>query len=314
MRRFMIGFGIFVIVVIAAGVMFVMTFDVNKYHGTIQSELEKRLGREVTLGDMHLGFFPLRFQVQNATIAEDPHFGPGASFVKAQQLEVSVKLLPLLHKQVEVDSIVLDRPTVNLIKNQAGVWNFASVGHASESPNAGAPSQTPTSKAPASTEQAGAEKQFTLGELKINDGQISILDYQKGKTPSIYDHIDVMLKDFSDDKPFSIDASVHMAGSGSQEARLQGEGGPIMQGQPATTPFRGSLTLKQVAVSDLSKFLNASALNGSDGNLTGETKINSQDGKFTAQGETNIQNAKMHGMELGYPIVAQYDLTDDLAL
>jgi len=310
MRRFAIGFGVFVVVVILAVVIFALTFDVNKYHATIQSELEKRLGREVTLGDMHLGFFPLRFQVDNPTIAEDSLFGAGALFVKAQQLDVSLKLLPLLHKQVEVDSVTLERPIVNLIKNQAGVWNFASVAHPSEAPaGAGSPSQAPTSAEPAKSEE-----QFALGELKINDGQISVLDQQKGKTPSIYDHIDVALKDFSPNKPFSIEAAVHMAGSGSQEARLQGEGGPIVQGQPATTPFRGSLTLKQVGVSDLSKFFSAPALNGSDGSLTGETKINSQGGKLTAQGETNIQNAKMHGMELGYTIVAQYDLTDDLAV
>jgi AsmA-like C-terminal region len=35
-------------------------------------------------------------------------------------------------------------------------------------------------------------------------------------------------------------------------------------------------------------------------------------GKLTAQGETNVQNAKVHGMELGYPISAQYDITDNL--
>src|SRR3954470_4352393 len=185
MRRFAIGFGVFVVVVILAVVIFALTFNVNKYHATIQSELEKRLGREITLGDMHLGFFPLRFQVDNPTIAEDSLFGTGASFVKAQQLDVSLKLLPLLHKQVEVDSITLERPIVNLIKNQVGVWNFASVGHRSEGP-AGArnPSQAPTSAEPAKS-----EKQFALGELKINDGQISVLDQQKGKTPSIYDHI-----------------------------------------------------------------------------------------------------------------------------
>ncbi len=311
MRRFVIGFGVFVVVVVLAVVIFAATFNVNKYHGMIQSELEKRLQREVTLGDMHLGLFPLRFQVQNLMISEDPHFGMGASFVKAQQLDVSVKFLPLVHKQVEVDSISLERPTVNLIKNQAGVWNFASVGHPSESPQkgAGAPSQAPTS-----TEPTGAEKQFALGELRVNDGQISVLDQQQSKMPSLYNHIDLTLKNFSPSKPFSIDAAVHMAGSGSQEARLQGEGGPIIQGQPATTPFRGFLTLKQVGVSDLSKFFSAPALNGSDGSLTGETKINSQGGKLTAQGETNIQDVKMHAMELGYPIVAQYDLTDDLAV
>jgi uncharacterized protein involved in outer membrane biogenesis len=316
MRRLAIGFGIFIVVVVAAVLIFVTTFDVNKYHGTIQAELEKRLGRPVTLGDMHLGAFPPRFRVQDPSIAEDPHFGGGAAFVKAQQLDVSVKLLPLLHKQVEVDSITLQRPTVNLIKNQSGVWNFASVGQPSESPQAGAvpsPGTLGSAGQPAQPPQAASNKQFSLGQLTINDGQISVLDQQKSKTPSLYDHIDVTLKNFSPDKPFSIDAAVHMAGSGS-EARLQGEGGPIVQGEPATTPFRGSVTLKQVGISDLSKFFNAPAMSGSDGSLTGETKINSQNGKLTAKGDTNIQNAKVHGMDLGYPIAAQYDLTDDLAL
>jgi AsmA protein len=316
MRRLAIGFGIFIVVVVAAVLIFVTTFDVNKYHGTIQAELEKRLGRPITLGDMHLGVFPPRFRVQDPSIAEDPHFGDGTAFVKAQQLDVSVKLLPLLHKQVEVDSITLQRPTVNLIKNQSGVWNFASVGQPSESPQpAAVPSPgTPGSAGqPAQPPQAASNKQFSLGQLTINDGQISVLDQQKSKTPSLYDHIDVTLKNFSPDKPFNIDAAVHMAGSGS-EARLQGEGGPIVQGEPATTPFRGSVTLKQVGISDLSKFFNAPAMSGSDGSLTGETKINSQNGKLTAKGDTNIQNAKVHGMDLGYPIAAQYDLTDDLAL
>src|SRR5207253_9346410 len=84
------------------------------------------------------------------------------------------------------------------------------------------------------------------------------------------------------------------------------------QGEPATTPVRGTLRLKQVGSSDLSKFLKSPALSGTDGILTGETKIKSESGKLTAQGETNVQNAKIHGMELGYPIAAQYDLTDDL--
>ena len=142
MRRFVIGFGVFVIIVVAAVLIFVVTFNVNKYHGTIQSELEKRLGRPVTLGDMHLGFFPLRFQVQNPTIAEDPHFGT-ERFRQGAATGCFSKALPLLHKQVEVDSITLERPTVNLIKNQAGVWNFASVGHPSESPQTGAAAPSP---------------------------------------------------------------------------------------------------------------------------------------------------------------------------
>jgi AsmA protein len=321
MRKLMVGVGIILVLVVAGVLIFAATFNVNQYHGTIQSALEKRLGRPAALGNMYLSVLPPRFRVENPSIGDDARFSADAPFVKAQELDVSVKLLPLLHKQIEISSLNLQRPSVNLIKNSAGVWNFASLGHAPEevqpaqSPAGKAPSaQTiPPNSSPNTSPQTSSEQQFSLGELTIRDGQVSILDQQKSKTPSLYDHIDITVKNFSPNSRFSVDAAVHMAGSGSQEARLQGEGGPIVNGQPATTPFQGTLNLKELSVSDLSKFLNSPVLNGTDGIVSGETRINNESGKLTAQGNTQIQKAKLHGTELGFPIAAQYDLTDDLA-
>jgi uncharacterized protein involved in outer membrane biogenesis len=321
MRKVLAVVGILIVVVIAGLLIFAATFDVNRYRGTIQSELEKRLGRKVTLGEMHLSLFPPRFRVQSPTISDDPRFSRDVAFVKAQGLDVSVKLMPLLHKDVEINSINLERPVVNLIKNPAGEWNFASLGHPAEgavpqtAPSAGGTSNPPPASSkptPAKTESASSSgQQFSLGELTVSDGQISVLDQAKGKTPSLYDHIDVTLKNFSPDSQFSVSAAVRMAGS-SQEAKLQGDGGPIVQGNPAATPFHGTLSLKQVGLRDFAKFVNSPALEGTDGILSGETKITSQSGKLTAQGQTQIQNAKVKGMELGFPISAQYDLADDL--
>jgi AsmA protein len=296
MRKAMIGVGIFIVVVIASLLIFAATFDVNRYRGTIQSELEKQLGRPVALGDMHLSLFPPRFRVQNPAISDDPQFGKDVAFVKTQELSVAVKLMPLLHKDVQVESVNLQRPVVNLIKNAAGTWNFASIG--------------PTQKTDSASKDG--EQQFSLGELTITDGQISVLDQSKGKTPSVYDHIDVTLKNFSPKTAFTVDAAVRLAGS-SQEAKLTGEGGPIVSGSPVATPFHGTLTLKQVGLADFAKFMSSPALEGTDGIITGETKINSQSGKLTAQGQTDIKNAKVRGMELGFPITAQYNLASDLS-
>jgi AsmA protein len=304
MRKFIVGLTVFVIVVAGGFFVFAATFNVNKYRGTIQSKLEKRLGRPTTLGEMHLGIFPPRFRVQNPAIGDDPRFSPDAPFIKAQEMGVSLKLLPLLHKQIEISSLKLERPSLNLIKNSAGAWNFASLGRPTESANPTAQNPSP----PSPTQQ-----QFSLDELTISDGQISILDQQKSKTPSLYDHIDITVKNFSPDTPFTVDAAAHMAGTGSQQARLQGEGGPIIHGNPAVTPFRGTLSLKQVGISDLSKFFNSPVLKGTDGTVTGEIKINNESGRLTAQGESQVQSTKLHGMELGYPITAQCDLTNDQA-
>ena len=325
MRRVIAVIGVIILVIVVAVVIFAATFDVNKYRGTIQSELQNKLGRQVTLGQMKLNLFPLSFGVHDLAIADDPQFSPDSPFVKTQELDVSVKFLPLLHKQVEIDSLTLKQPSVNLIKNQAGVWNFASLGHpASESQN---PEQTPapTQKKPQShpqpakpspapgTQQPSSGQQISLGSLTIDDGQLSFLDQKTSKTPTIYNHIDIKLDNFAPDQPFTLDAAARMAGKGNQEIRLQGKGGPVQQQNPAMTPFHGTLSLKQVGIADFAKFLNSPALNGTDGILGGDTKIDSESGKLTAQGQTNIQNAKVHGMELGYPISAKYDLTDDLS-
>jgi AsmA protein len=320
MRRLGIIAAVIFLVVVVAVAIFAATFDVNKYRGTIQSQLEKRLGRPVLLGDMGLSLFPPRFRVQNLAIADDTRFSPDAPFIRAQELDVSVKLLPLLHRQFEIDSLSLQRPIVNLIKNSAGVWNFASLGHPAETsntqPRAQAPQQTVPPNQPASPAQQppqpSAEQQFSLGKLTIQDGQISLLDQQQSKSPTLYDHIDLTLTNFAPNEPFTVDAAAHMAGAGSQEMRVQGEGGPLVREQPATTPFHGTVNLKQVGIADFSKFLNSPVLAGTDGVLTGQTKIQSDQGKLSVQGETNVLNAKLKGMELGYPIAVQYDLTDDL--
>jgi AsmA protein len=318
MRRLFAGIGILIVVVVAGLLIFAATFNINRYRDTIQSDLETRLGRRVTLGDLHLSVFPLRFRVQSPAIGEDPHFSTETPFIRAQELDVSVQLLPLLHKQVEIDSVDLKRPNLNLVRNTEGVWNFASLGRPQRNAQATPPASTANGKppvaqkAPTNQPESSGTQQFSLRELTITDGQISITDHKQSNTPSVYDHIDVTLKNLSPNSAFSVDAAVHMASSNSQ-ARLQGQGGPIVDSQPETTPFHGTLSLKQVRAGDVSKFLNAPALNGTDGIVSGETRINSESGKLTAAGQTQIQNGKVHGMELGFPIVAQYDLTDDLA-
>jgi AsmA protein len=183
MRKLAIALGVIVLIVIVGALVFAATFDVNKYRGTIQSQLQERLGRHTNLGNMHLSVFPPRFRVQDVVIADDPSFNSAAPFVQAQELAVSVKLLPLLRKQVEIDSLELERPVVSLIRNRQGDWNFDSLGKAA---GPGNPSQPQQPAQPPSAQNAPAESQapssgqvpFTLGRLSIRDGQVSFLDQE----------------------------------------------------------------------------------------------------------------------------------------
>jgi len=316
MRKVAVGIAIVILVLIVAAAVFVATFNVNKYHGTIQAELEKRVGRPVSLGDMHLGLFPPRFRVNDVVISEDPAFHTQLPFLKAQDLDISVKLLPLLSKKVEISSLNLQKPDVQLIRNRQGTWNFASLGKTnqptSEEPSAAQPQPLGQPAAQPQAQNASAQ-QFSLSKLMIRDGQVSVLDEQTSHTPSVYNHIDLTLSNYVSGQPFSIEAVAHLPGTGAEEARLQGRGGPVDSAQPANTPFHGSATLNQVGVSNLSQYLHSSAFSGVDGSLSGQTKIDSSGGNITAQGGTHIDNAKVRGQALGYPIDANYDISDELA-
>ena len=46
--------------------------DVNQYRGLIQSQLEDKLKRKVTLGALALHRFPISVEVRDVSIAEDP--------------------------------------------------------------------------------------------------------------------------------------------------------------------------------------------------------------------------------------------------
>ena len=301
MRKLGIVLGILFLLIVIAGIVFYLTFDINNYRGRIQSELQQRLGRQVKLGDMHLKVFPPSFEVQNVSIADDPSFNNKTAFVQAAELDVSVQLAPLFHKQVEVNSLELKRPQIELVKSQKGEWNFSSLGNKSSQKT----QSTPSDK--------GSSGGFSLANLIVTDGQVAITDRQAGQPRAVYDHIDVNLKNFSADHPFNLQLAAHLPGPGSQEIQLQGQGGPIAQANPASTPFHGTLELKNVAISGLKQFLNSPALNNIDGTLTGQTKIDTDAGKLSASGQTTIQNARVNGIDVGYPIVADYTVSDDLA-
>jgi AsmA protein len=317
MRRLGIALGVVLAVVIVALAIFIATFDVNRYRGTIESQLEQRLVRKVSLGEMHLNLFPPRFRAENLAIADDPAFNKEKPFVEAQELDVTVKLRPLLKGNVEIDSLDLQRPSVELIRDQRGIWNFSSLGGASQSSGQGESSRQPVQQpqpppSEPSESKARSTHQVSLARLTITDGQIAISDLQTNRPRAVYDHIDANFQNLTADAPFSFDVAAHLPGSETQEIRLQGEGGPIAKRQPAATPFHGTLDLQEVEIAGLRQFLASPALTGVDGVLSGQSRISSESGTLAAKGKVNAQKANLSRRALGYAITADFDVKDDL--
>jgi uncharacterized protein involved in outer membrane biogenesis len=223
--------------------------------------------------------------------------------------------MPLLSKHVEINSIELTKPKIEMIRNPQGVWNFSTIGKAQAAPAATSqpgqkPSAPPTQeqKEPQSSPQG---QQFELGRLQINDGQVAITDYQKKQPRAVYDHIDLDLSGYAPGKPVNIDLAAHLPGTGKQEIRLTGKGGP-MQDDPLKTDFNGTLKLDGVSLAGIKKFVNSQALADMDFTATGSTDVSNKGGVVSAKGNVTLQNPRVRNTNIGYPIAADFDVADDL--
>ncbi|MGH8567284.1 MAG: AsmA family protein, partial [Gammaproteobacteria bacterium] len=118
-------FGLMVAVLVAAVIIVPMVFDPNDYKDEIKSLVEKETGRSWDLsGDIGLSVFPwLGFDLGPLTLGNAPGFAPDA-FLKAERTRVHVALLPLLRKEVQMDTVTMTGLVVNLARDPAGKTNW----------------------------------------------------------------------------------------------------------------------------------------------------------------------------------------------
>ncbi len=303
MRKLGIIVTVVLVLVIVAAIVIPRFIDVNRYRSRIQTELEQRLNRNVSLGEMHLSLLPLAFRADSAAIGEDKSFPTGRPFATAGELYVTAKLGPLLRKDVQISSIELKRPQIEFVRNSSGTWNFASIGNRTVN---GATTPPKDQSKPAN------QQNFSLTELKITDGTVAITDLQKHQTRSVYDHIDLELNDFAQGKPFTLTLAAHLPGQGKQLVELKGKGGPIDDASLMNTNFDGTLKLQEVALSAAQKFLNSESLANTEAIITGSATVKNTGGKLASSGSLKLDNPVIHGVNIGYPITADYDVADDV--
>src|SRR5690554_5413384 len=98
------------VVIVIAGLMALpFVVDPNDYKDEISSQVEKATGRTLTLqGDIGLSVFPwIALELGPLSLSNAPGFKSDA-FAQVEAAEIRIKLMPLLKKQLEMDTIVLD--------------------------------------------------------------------------------------------------------------------------------------------------------------------------------------------------------------
>ena len=99
-------------------------FDIEFARPKIERALERGLGRHVEVGPVHFNLFTgPGFTVDDVTIHEDPRVGI-EPFAYVGTMEARVQLLSLFRHKLEFSSLRLDEASINLVKTDAGPWNF----------------------------------------------------------------------------------------------------------------------------------------------------------------------------------------------
>ncbi|HEY3196471.1 MAG TPA: AsmA family protein [Nitrospirales bacterium] len=128
MKKFLIGFAVFILVLILIAVVLPFVVDLNTYQARYLPLIEESLNRKVTLKDLRLTILPrLGVHITEFTVMDDPLFGT-SPFATLRSLDVGVKLIPLLRGRVEIDQIIIREPSVTVIKNSLGLLNISTLG------------------------------------------------------------------------------------------------------------------------------------------------------------------------------------------
>lgn len=230
-KKLLIVFGILVVVVVAGGAILVFNLEkiVNSKKDVLLARAESELGREVSVGDIGVTFSGgIGVRLDNVGIADDAAFSTDA-FVRADNLTIQVKLLPLLKKNVEVKRLVLNKPIITVIRSEDGRLNYETLTPLSKTREASGEPDSPAepgSRAGAAARHApAAALPLVLAFADIEQGEIRFVDKSE-QLELTARKINLTVKNFSLDETVSISLSAAVLAE-KEDLSLEGSVGPV---------------------------------------------------------------------------------------
>lgn len=202
LKLILILLGLAVCVVVAAVIVIPMVFDPNDYKGQITELVEKETGRKLSLtGAIGLSVFPwLGVDLGAVSLGNAPGFGP-EPFVRSEHAQVRVKLLPLLRKRVEMDTLSLQGLELNLARDKAGKSNWDDLLQRRAPAKEAAPAQ-PADRGTKAPPVAA----LALGGVAIENARMTWDDQQKGERYAVQG-LNLKTGAISPDEPIELDLS-----------------------------------------------------------------------------------------------------------
>jgi AsmA protein len=274
--------------------------NANQFKPTLETQLATALGRTVGIGDISLSIFSGGVTVSDVSIADDPAFSK-SPFLTTKSLSVGVELLPLIFsKKLEVRSLTVRDPEVNLIHGANGTWNYSSLGGNAGAANSATKSSAPN---PGSAPAAGA---LSVGKLSIENGKIIVSAAGSSAKPSVYQNVELEASDLSytSQFPFKLTAT----GPGNAALKLEGKAGPMNPTDASLTPLSATLEVQHLDLASTG-FLDASSGIGGVVDFRGD--LSSDGSQLNSKGTVKATKLKLSaaGQPSSVPLNVDYATT-----
>jgi hypothetical protein len=133
MRKFMVAVAIVLVLLGAIILMLPFLLDLNRYRDQYLPILEQALHRKVEVEDVRLTLFPtLGVQLRQVVVADDPTLS-SKPFLTVPSVQVAVQWKPLLQRRIEVESVLIENPILQVIRSEKGDFNTSTIGKISTS-------------------------------------------------------------------------------------------------------------------------------------------------------------------------------------
>lgn len=196
----LIAFGVLVVLMIGIALYVSATFDPNQYKPQIVKAVKDKTQRTLRLdGDIKLSFWPsIGAKVGKASLSER---GDDKQFAAVEEVRVAVKLIPLLSKQVVVDTVVVKGLRANFVKGRNGKTNIDDL--------AGAP--PPAKQSKPGPDGAGAAFKVDIARVEVKDAAIQYTDQTTGEKYSLSE-LDLETGRIAPGVPTNVELSVRAQG------------------------------------------------------------------------------------------------------
>ena len=172
------------LIIVAAGFALTHLFDPNDYKDEIRQIARDKAHIELTLnGDIGWSLFPwLGLELHEASVAT--LINPTEPYADLQMLGLSVRVLPLLRREVQMSDVRVEGLNLRLKRDKNGHGNWEDIGKV---PTAAAPAGSPapasaaTAQAPAQPEKPPQPIRLDIDSLTVNNARVEYNDELTGK-------------------------------------------------------------------------------------------------------------------------------------